>query len=372
MSGEDFDQLSRAIARKMSRRQVLSVLTGSVAAAVAAQPVLAILGDAPRAAAQMIIGDCGGEVAECSDLCSPVTGYVDLLTCDITVQGALSTFNGCGPESPAFFHDNGKFGPKVNVTPCCNNHDCCYGTCGIDKSVCDDTFLTCMQNFCDQGYPDNFLRHRQCMVEAQIFYELVSGPVGDYAYEAAQKEVCYCCDCPQCQKKCNDTCTDIQTDPKNCGDCGIVCPPGETCVTGKCTCGAVVVCAAADTCCTANGVSACTDLQTDSANCGSCGNACPTGELCVGGACGGCGGVTCAAGTICCNGTCTDTSGDPLNCGSCGNACPSSGPQWCCDGVCTNVEADDPNHCGNCTVNCEGTGVCCSGSCCYPTEEQCC
>ncbi len=47
--------------------------------------------------------------------------------------------------------------------------------------------------------------------------------------------------------------------------------------------------------------SICTDLSSDEANCGACGNACGTGQMC-------------------CNGTCVDPS-DRCNCGACGNTC---------------------------------------------------
>lgn len=36
-------------------------------------------------------------------------------------------------------------------------------------------------------------------------------------------------------------CGDVQTDPQNCGMCGNVCSPGQTCVAGVCTCGTTAV-----------------------------------------------------------------------------------------------------------------------------------
>lgn len=55
-------------------------------------------------------------------------------------------------------------------------------------------------------------------------------------------------------------------------------------------------------------------LQTDSANCGRCGNTCPGGESC-------------------CNGNCIDTSRTPTHCGECGHECTGL-LQACCTGVC--------------------------------------
>lgn len=45
---------------------------------------------------------------------------------------------------------------------------------------------------------------------------------------------------------------------------------------------------------------ACVDLMTSPSNCGHCGNACPSGESCSGGACG------CSSGQTPCSGACVD------------------------------------------------------------------
>ncbi|MHB1846185.1 MAG: hypothetical protein ACYCWW_15285 [Deltaproteobacteria bacterium] len=76
---------------------------------------------------------------------------------------------------------------------------------------------------------------------------------------------------------------------------------------------------------------ACTDLSFDSANCDACGAACPAGERCLAGLCAG--GTSCVPGQncpldgggwgICCGGSCVDGLHDSANCGGCGNGCPS-------------------------------------------------
>ena len=68
------------------------------------------------------------------------------------------------------------------------------------------------------------------------------------------------------------------------------------------------------TCCGAT----CTDTDTDPANCGECGYACYRGEICESGAC------ACPAGLVLCNNQCVNTQTDPNNCGSCGNICPDA------------------------------------------------
>jgi hypothetical protein len=71
------------------------------------------------------------------------------------------------------------------------------------------------------------------------------------------------CGCPTGKTLCGGRCVTNCTAPKVLNtDCQCVCPSGQT------TCGG-----------------ACTDLLSDLANCGSCGNACPEGSSCVSGDC---------------------------------------------------------------------------------------
>jgi hypothetical protein len=140
---------------------------------------------------------------------------------------------------------------------------------------------------------------------------------------------------------------------------------GNTCsFTGQTGIGPIPFGSPPGICCS----STCVNPKTDASNCGSCGHACPNGQMCFNGVCGGpvatCSGVAnntpCgAAGAVtgkCCNGNCL-TSGaftsDPQNCGSCGHACGSG--QVCFMGNCV--------ACIGFEMACTpGTGIPCCGS----------
>ena len=80
-------------------------------------------------------------------------------------------------------------------------------------------------------------------------------------------------------------------------------------------------CAFTDTCC----ASGCSNLQTDPLNCGSCGNQCGGDSHCDSGICIYTCEPTCTDGTLpgCCSTGCTDLFLDPFNCGACDVVCPS-------------------------------------------------
>lgn len=85
-------------------------------------------------------------------------------------------------------------------------------------------------------------------------------------------------ECPTGQISCNNTCINPTTDANNCGGCGTVCSPGQSCVGAVCT---APSCPTGQTLCSG----ACKNLQTDTSNCGTCGHACTTGQVCSSGVC---------------------------------------------------------------------------------------
>ena len=210
-----------------------------------------------------------------------------------------------------------------------------------------------------------------------------------------------------------NTCIDVANDPSNCGAQYVTCPSGQTCTAGVCS-GSVAPCnsggqngaycnlgtsgtGTSELCCAGGG---CTDVLTDPANCGTCGNLCPSNLSCIAGLCeaasctGQTNGTGCGAGGTneCCGGTCVDSQTDPSNCGSCGAHCsgaetcaggrcgfdtctlalqgdpchlPAS-EEWdtgdCCGASCVDITTDSAN-CGGCNLPCATGTTCTNGAC---------
>ncbi|MFO0631177.1 MAG: hypothetical protein U0325_36900 [Polyangiales bacterium] len=181
--------------------------------------------------------------------------------------------------------------------------------------------------------------------------------------------------CPAPRSACGPTCVDLTLDPANCGTCGHACGSREVCVAGRCQ----LNCPTGQQQCG----TACTDVATDRANCGGCGMRCPTGQVCADGACA----LTCGAALATCvpgvNGLdaasgepyCANTRVDRENCGACGTRCDVG--EFCvqgrcvlvcpdgqanCSGRCVDLQTDSTN-CGACRTPCGSGFVCNAGRC---------
>jgi hypothetical protein len=198
-------------------------------------------------------------------------------------------------------------------------------------------------------------------------------------------------------------CINDQTDPDNCGGCSNVCDTNATCTGGKCGCPTGEIdCDRTQQCTTdhCGAGYACVDDQTDPNNCGGCGITCDTNSTCVKGTC------TCPANEIDCSYTtgcaskscgegfaCVNNQTSPSNCGLCGRTCDTNatcaagacacpahekdcfGTQTCSTGycgtgyLCVNVEMSQPGtNCGACGNTCGGGHTCCNGVCCNDTN----
>jgi hypothetical protein len=169
--------------------------------------------------------------------------------------------------------------------------------------------------------------------------------------------------CPASQADCSGTCASLNSDNANCGACGNACPAGNVCSNGSCQ----LSCQQGLDDCSGT----CANLMSDTANCGACGTACAAGEVCSNGQCA----LSCQQGLDDCSGTCANLMSDNANCGACGTVC--SAGEVCsngqcalscqqgltdCNGVCTNLLTDNAD-CGQCGTVCSAGNVCSSGTC---------
>ena len=130
--------------------------------------------------------------------------------------------------------------------------------------------------------------------------------------------------CGPNETSCSGICSDLTSDPLNCGACGASCQPGDSCVGGQCGGGL------------GGGTTGCNGLV-------ACLNACQIGD------------TACEQGCIA-NSTQQAQSlfNDLLNCLE--GACPSTN-----GGVCDNLSPGyDPNACDQCSSLAQGTGGACS------------
>lgn len=166
-------------------------------------------------------------------------------------------------------------------------------------------------------------------------------------------------------------------DPKNCGACARQCEATNVvalaCSDGACT----STCTLGFANCSTPGAPApddgCETPANTTANCGSCGNACASGQSCNGSACV-CSGASCGGLLSNCNGgRCVCGVGAPTCapgevCGSSGCACASAGKcqpgQTCCAGLsgCFDLMTN-PKSCGACGRACAPGFLCKGGEC---------
>jgi hypothetical protein len=254
---EPFDDLARALAAGLSRRTAIKLGAGAVVAASVpswVRPTRALAAHAPATCPAVEKQDCSLLSA-----CIRQVGWTP--SCKVAAaSGRPIMYNGCGPEKGIDIGRLHGLEPPdhplglANFTPGCDAHDCCYGTCTADKSSCDSAFLGSLVAACASNVVTllSGIGELFCLQIALLYYGAVAG-FGSNAFTDAQTQACDCCQpdgsdicavvsgCNCGQGCCNGECIDIQTDPKNCGGCGVVCTgmacccPVNTCSQGICT-----------------------------------------------------------------------------------------------------------------------------------------
>ncbi|KNC53426.1 group XIIA secretory phospholipase A2 [Thecamonas trahens ATCC 50062] len=78
----------------------------------------------------------------------------------------------------------------VDFTPCCNEHDVCYHTCGSSKAACDNEFTACMDSLChSSGLSESDVGI--CHAQGRIF-GLAVAYGGCTPYLDSQGDACLC------------------------------------------------------------------------------------------------------------------------------------------------------------------------------------
>ncbi|MEZ4296816.1 MAG: hypothetical protein R3B70_17755 [Polyangiaceae bacterium] len=335
--------------------------------------------------------NCGG----CGNVCvtpnaTPgcAAGSCKIATCNLGFADCdLALANGC---EVALGNDTANCGACGNACPIPANAtaNCGAGTCGY---TCNAGFADCdgdPANGCEVNLQSDPLNCGVCKSACNL----------PNANAACSAGICTVASCnagfANCDGQAGNGCEiNLLADPTNCGSCANACNlanAAQACVGGACKIGS---CNAPFADCdgqTANGCE--TNLQSNLANCGSCGNACSlanSSSTCTNGACAV---GTCNAGFDDCdgqasNGCETNLNASVVSCGACGNACNlANASQSCNNGSCAigscnagfgNCDGQTANGCETSTAtsvtNCGACGnvcnlansneVCTSGAC---------
>jgi hypothetical protein len=155
---------------------------------------------------------------------------------------------------------------------------------------------------------------------------------------------------------------DLMTDPKHCGSCTNACASGQLCSAGTCK----ATCDTSLQKCASDGGYICADLKTDTNHCGQCTTACTAADG---------GGLDAGSNNPYPNfpydsGTGWGVGSPLCDAGNCATNC-GAGQTACSDGVCYDLQ-NFHDHCGNCNTACaSGTEWCALGHCCPVGQMYC-
>lgn len=214
----------------------------------------------------------------------------------------------CGNKCPTASPDAGPRPPNTK-------YGCFGGTCAED-----DSHLKCVNDFTGQfaDCDDDLHKPDSNGCEINLNFKLDTS-TGVYMYLA---------------------------DPNNCGACGNKCADGQICALLR-EGGIQCACPGGTSLCASNRATWCADLLTSPLDCGACGNACKSdpsknlGGVCKKGMCV----DECVPGWGDCdgnpdNGCETNLQTNIANCGACGNRCDTAAGQPCIAGQCLMADCD--------------------------------
>ncbi len=124
--------------------------------------------------------------------------------------------------APTIWDGNGEYSDYVKD---CGNTNFCHnnGTC------CSDNYSTNAINVCLPNYCPNVNRDHITKMENNCFVHECNNN-----YDVNNQENNNGCTCNAPKTDCDDFCVDLNTDTNNCGECGNECQQGESCIYGSC------------------------------------------------------------------------------------------------------------------------------------------
>ncbi|MBM4374736.1 MAG: hypothetical protein FJ095_06605 [Deltaproteobacteria bacterium] len=251
----------------------------------------------------------------------------------------------CSPELPSI--EKAIFAISCSMTSCHNPTDAAgeldLATPGLESRLVDVASASCKALRVAPSKPEESLLYQKSAQEKPVCGDRM--PVG-----AALSEQELGCvrdwiasltgGCETCG---TSACVDVQSNSAHCGACANACKAGISCKAGARACD--------------NGGVDCAEFckltAADPKNCGQCGKACQANEVGLDSACSGAG---CGALTQC-GGSCVDTTSDSMHCGA-KETC--TGSKCVCPGA--KDLKSDPVNCGGCGVACKGGESCISAS----------
>lgn len=304
--GQWIDDLARAMARGVSRRDALRRIGGGLSGLI-----LVALLPARAEAGKQSNNTATEKVVICHKTGSKKNPCVKIRVSQSAVPAHQAHGDAINPNFQTDPNNCGKCCKKCDPGQVCQG-GVCAGNCSEGLTRCNGSCVNLQTDSSNCGSCGNACTTGRTCQSGQ-------------------------CVCTGSLTSCNGSCVNLQTDSNNCGSCGNACTGGKTCQSGQCVCGSGL------TDCSGT----CVNLQTDEDHCGSCGNSCAATETCQSGSC------VCSPGT----------------CGSFTTGCNSNGSCFCFKstentGACTcNFSCDDPSGCDS-SSDCSSGQVCVKETCC--------